>query len=179
APFPQPQYQHNPAKSCMLPDIQQNPKGQTMLKDQLASALATAMREKDTTALAALRLALAAVRDLEASARTKDKQVTPQENILLLRKMVEQRRESAQTYRDAKREDLALREDQEIKVLQRFLPRELDDDTLNTVIEEIIREVNAETLKDIGRVMAGLREQYAGQVDMKKASELTRAKLGN
>ncbi|MGR4000816.1 MAG: GatB/YqeY domain-containing protein [Alphaproteobacteria bacterium] len=150
-----------------------------MIKDDISSALATAMREKDTVALAALRLALAALRDLEADARVQDRQVTPQEGMLLLRKMVEQRRESSQTYRKAGREDLALREEQEIKVLRRFLPQELDGASLGNVLDEIIREVGAENLKDIGKVMAGLREQYAGRVDMKKASELVRARLGD
>ena len=150
-----------------------------MLKDDLAAALAAAIREKNKVAVSALRLALAAVRDLELTARTQDRQTTPQEGIALLRRMVQQRRELARVYTQAGHEDRAHREESEVEVLLKFLPQELDDAALEAVLEEMIRETSAESLKDIGRVMAGLREQYAGQVDMKRASELARRKLGD
>ena len=149
-----------------------------MLKEDLSAALAQAQREKDVVAVSALRLALAAVKDLEIDARGREGGLAPGEPLALLRRMVRQRAEAAAMYREGKRPELAEREEREGRILQGFLPEELSEGELGEVLDELIRETSAASLKDMSRVMAGLKEQYAGRADLRKASELLRRRLG-
>ena len=148
-----------------------------MAKQEIASALQVAQKEKNRVAVSALRLALAAIHDLEISARSDGRAVRADEVYTILRRMVRQREESAVAFREGKREELALQEEREIAVLREFLPQELDEVALGKVLDELIRETGAKSLRDLGSVMAGLKEQYAGQVDMRRAAELLRPRL--
>lgn len=143
-------------------------------------ALKLAMKEKDQLALSTVRLILAALKDRDITARGKGKAegVDEAEILSMLQSMIKQRRESAQTYCDAGREELAEREEAEIEVIQQFLPKQLDDDGVRAVIDEIIADTGANSIKDMGKVMGVLKEKYAGQVDMGKAGGLVKEKLG-
>ena len=91
--------------------------------------------------------------------------------------MVRQRRESIALYEQGKRDDLAAREAAEVVVIKRFLPRQLDETEVATVIGEVIDELGASSLKDMGRTMGVLKEKYAGQMDFAKASGLIKQRL--
>ena len=148
-----------------------------MIKQDIASALQVAQKERNALAVSALRLALAAIHDLEIEARSEERTLRADEVVVLLRRMVRQREESAVAFREGKREELALQEEREIVVLKAFLPQELGEQELRSVLDELIRENGAQSLQDMGGVMAGLKEQYAGRVDMRVAAELLRERL--
>jgi len=95
-----------------------------------------------------------------------------------LQSMVRQRRESIGLYQTAQRPDLAEREQKEIEVIERFLPRQLTGEELEAAVKETIAEIGAESLKDIGRTMGALKERYAGQMDFAKASAVVKEQLG-
>jgi uncharacterized protein YqeY len=96
----------------------------------------------------------------------------------MMQTMVKQRTESAKIYREGGREELAVKEEKEIKVIERFLPKQLGEDETKEIIKNIMAEIGASSIKDMGKVMAELKAKYAGQVDMGKASSLIKTLLG-
>lgn len=144
------------------------------------AALKEAMKNKDQTALSTIRLILAALKDRDITARGSGKAEGIDENEILsmLGSMIKQRQEAAKTYCDAGREELAEREETEIEVIQKFMPKQLDENEVVTAIESIISETGASDIKDMGKVMGALKAQYAGQIDMGKAGGLVKQKLG-
>ena len=141
--------------------------------------LKEALKEKDAIATATIRLILAALKDRDITARGAGKAEGIDENEILsmLSSMIKQRRESAQTYSDAGREELAEREDAEIEVIQSFMPQQLSAEEALQVIDELIAELGASDVKDMGKVMGVLKERYAGQIDMGQVSGQVREKL--
>lgn len=143
-------------------------------------ALKNAMKEKDQMSISTIRLILAALKDRDINARGSGHAEGIDENEILsmLATMIKQRRESAQTYCDAGREELAEREEEEIKIIQGFMPKQLEEAEILTIIDGIIADTGAESVRDMGKVMGVLKEKYAGQVDMGKAGGLVKEKLG-
>ncbi len=150
-----------------------------MFRTELSDALKDAMRAKEVRAVSTLRLILAALKDRDIAARGKgNSEGIGDEAILeLLQKMVRQRRESIGLYEKGDRQDLADKEAEEIEVIQRFLPKQLDPDQLRGAVQEVIEELGAATIKDMGRVMAALKERYAGRMEFGKASALVKERL--
>ena len=150
-----------------------------MMRDRLNEALKEATLAKDTCATATIRLILAALKDRDIAARSKDNQagISDEEILGLLQTMVKQRRESIEMYEKGGREDLAEREGREIDVIQRFLPEQMDEAAIATAVEQVIASVGAAGLKEMGKVMAALRVQYAGRMDFAKASAAAKQKL--
>ena len=130
--------------------------------------------------MATLRLISAAIKDRDIQARGTGKDDAPTEADLqaLLMKMVKQRKESAEVYEKGGRPDLAAKEREEITIIEEFLPRQMSEEEIAAAVEEVIAETGAQSLKDMGRVMGALKEKYAGQMDMAKASRLVKEKLG-
>jgi uncharacterized protein YqeY len=151
-----------------------------MLRSRLTDALKTAMKAKEAVCVSTLRLILAALKDRDIAARSKgNTDGISEEDILgLLQSMVKQRRDSIELYEKGGRMELAQREAEEIAVIQGFLPEQLSDDGMSEAIEGVIGEVEAASLKDMGRVMAALKEQFAGRMDFGKASALVKERLG-
>ena len=152
-----------------------------MLRQDINSALKDAMKAKDQLSVATLRLILAALKDRDIAARTKgsSESVGDPEIHELLQKMVRQRRDSIEMYEKGGRKDLADREAGEIEVIQRFLPRPLSEAEMQTAISEVIAELEASSIKDMGRVMGVLKERYAGHMDFGRASaEVMRSWMG-
>ncbi|MEK1894459.1 MAG: GatB/YqeY domain-containing protein [Rhizobium sp.] len=142
-----------------------------MLRDQLAAALKDAMKSKNAERLSTVRLIQAAVKDRDIANRGAGKEEASDDEILqILAKMVKQRDESAKIYEDNARPELAAKERAEIVVLQDFLPKQLSDADVRSNIAAIIAEIGAAGPKDMGKVMAVLKERYAGQMDFSKAS---------
>jgi uncharacterized protein YqeY len=150
-------------------------------RDELATALKLAMVEKDQVALSTVRLITAALKDRDILARGNGNAqgITDAEILSLLQSMVKQRQESSQTYADAGRDDLAEREMLEIDVIKRFMPAQMNDDEMNAAIDNVVTETGAENIKDMGKVMAALKEKHAGQMDMAKAGGAVKKKLAS
>ncbi len=150
-----------------------------MFRTKFSDALKEAMRAKEACAVSTLRLILAALMDRDIAARGKGNSegISDEAVLDLLQKMVRQRRESIELYEKGDRQDLADREAEEIVVIQRFLPKQLDPDQVQGAVQEIIEELGAATIKDMGRVMAALKERYAGRMEFAKASALVKERL--
>ena len=150
-----------------------------MFRTELSDALKDAMRAKEACAVSTLRLILAALKDRDIAARGKGNSegISDDDILDLLQKMVRQRRESIELFEKGDRQDLADKEAEEIKVIQRFLPKQMDSDQVRGAVQEIIEELGAATIKDMGRVMAALKERYAGRMEFGKASALVKERL--
>ncbi len=145
-----------------------------MFRTELNDALKDAMRAKEARAVSTLRLILAALKDRDIAARGKGNSegIGDQDILDLLQKMVRQRRESIELFEQGDRQDLADKEAEEIVVIQRFLPKQMDPDQVQNAVQEVIGELEAATIKDMGRVMAALKERHAGRMVFCKASAL-------
>ena len=151
-----------------------------MLRTRLSDTLKSSMKEKNERSVSTLRLILAALKDQDIAARGKgNKEGLSDDQILsLLQSMIKQRRESIKLYEQGGRMELAQREAEEIGVIEEFLPEQMSHDEMAIVITRIIGEVEAESLKDMGKAMGALKEQYAGQMDFAKASAMVKERLG-
>ena len=153
-----------------------------MLREQLNDTLKEAMKSKDPTTVSTLRLINAAIKDRDIADRTKggiDEEGISDDDILqLLQSMIKQRRDSIDAYTKGGRNELADQEAQEIEVIERFLPEQLGDEEMTTAVNGVIEAVGAESLKEMGAVMAKLREDFAGQMDFGKASGIVKKRLG-
>ncbi len=150
-----------------------------MLRTELNDALKVGLKAKEQTAVATLRLILAALKDRDIAARGKGNcdGIEEDEILEMLQKMVRQRRDSIELYDQGGRPELAEKERQEIEVIQRFLPKPLAEDELQGAVGDVISELDAKTIKDMGRVMGTLKERFAGRMDFGKASSLVKERL--
>jgi hypothetical protein len=151
-----------------------------MLRTSLNDALKAAMRERDSATTSTLRLILAALKDRDIAARPTGNQagIGDPEILSMLQGMIKQRRESIVLYEKGARADLVAKETAEITVIERFLPRQMDESAAAQAIGQIIKELGASSVKDMGRVMAELKARHAGQMDFAKASALVKQQLG-
>lgn len=150
-----------------------------MLRAELSDALKDAMRAKEQRTVATLRLTLAALKDRDINARGKGNSdgVDECEILSMMQTMVKQRHESIRMYEEGGRLELAEQEREEIEIIERFMPAQLAGDELETAVREVIREIAAKDMKDMGRTMAALKERYPGSMDFAKASGIVRAAL--
>ena len=150
-------------------------------RTEFNEALKEAQKAKDTTSVSTLRLILAALKDRDIAARGlgNAEGVDESEILSMLQSMIKQRNESAQTYADAGRDDLAQQEMAEIEVIEKFMPAQMDEEEVEDTVVSLISELGATDIKDMGKVMGALKSRYAGQLDMGKASGLVRAKLAS
>jgi uncharacterized protein YqeY len=149
-----------------------------MMRDLFTTALKESMKAGDKSRLAAVRLIQAAIKDKDIEARGAGKgQATDDEILSLLQKMIKQRQESATIYRDNNRPELAETEEGEIAVIQSFLPKQLDEAETKAAIAAAIVETGAAGMKDMGKVVAHLKERLSGQMEFGKASGLVKAAL--
>lgn len=150
------------------------------LRVRLQGATKEAMKAKDSARLSTLRLIGAAVKDREIAARGSDGdggELTEADLIAILSKMVKQRQESAKAYEEGGRLELAQKEEDEIGVIQEFLPRQLDEAETAAAIDGAIAELGASSIRDMGRVMAELRARHAGQMDFGSVGPMVKARL--
>ncbi len=148
-------------------------------RETLNLALKQAMKDKEAARLSTLRLIMAAIKDRDIAARAdgNDEGVTDDDILAILGKMVKQRQESAKVYEEGSRFDLAEQELSEIKIIEEFLPRQLDEAEVASAIEAAIAEVEATSIRDMGRVMGELKAKYTGQMDFGKAGPMVKNKL--
>ena len=151
------------------------------LRSRINTAMKQAMKDKSTERLSTIRLINAAIKDRDIAARTEGKEngVGDDEVLAILAKMTKQRQESAKTYEEAGRLDLSERELAEIKVIEEFLPRQLTDSEIQSAVSEAIKEVGANSIRDMGKVMASLKSKYAGQMDFGAVGALVKNNLSS
>ncbi len=151
-----------------------------MLRERLSEDLKLAMKAKDQRATSTLRLILAALKDRDIAARGKGNSdgIDEGEIVEMMQKLVRQRRESIQMFEQGGRPELAQQEAEEIVIIERFLPKSLSEAETAQAVGEVVAELGATSLKDMGRIMARLKELYAGRMDFGKAGALVKQQLG-
>jgi uncharacterized protein YqeY len=151
-----------------------------MLRQRLNDDLKAAMKSRDQRATSALRLILAALKDRDIAARTRGVTdgVDESEIIDMMQKMVRQRQESIALYKQGNRPELADQEQGEINIIERFLPKKMSESETDTAIASVVEELGASSIKDMGRVMAALKERYSGRMDFARVGQQVKQKLG-
>eukprot|EP01026_Neomeris_dumetosa_P070618 TRINITY_DN70663_c0_g1_i2.p1 TRINITY_DN70663_c0_g1~~TRINITY_DN70663_c0_g1_i2.p1 ORF type:complete len:152 (+),score=23.83 TRINITY_DN70663_c0_g1_i2:86-541(+) len=150
-----------------------------MLRERLRDALKEAMKGKDATGVSTIRLILATLKDRDISLREKGNQdgIDDEALLALLQTMVKQRQESIRLYEEGGRLELADQERQEIEVIKRFMPEQLGEKEMESAVDGLIKELDASSIRDMGRTMAELKSRYAGQMDFSQAAALVRQRL--
>lgn len=148
------------------------------MRDAIQAALKDAQKSQDKCRVSTLRLICAAVKDRDIANRSNGKDPVSDEEISeILTKMVKQRRESAETYEQAGRLELADQERQESAVILEFLPKQMCEEEVEQACENVVRETGAEGLRDVGKCMSTLKERFSGQMDFSKASGVVKSIL--
>jgi uncharacterized protein YqeY len=149
------------------------------LREQLNDAMKEAMKAKDAKRLATVRLILAALKDRDIAARTETSRdlLGDDEILSLLAKMIKQRDESAVAFDAGKRPELAAGEREEIAIIRSFMPAQMDEAGVKAAASATIADLGATSIKDMGKVMAAMKERYAGQMDFARASALVKESL--
>ena len=149
-----------------------------MLRDKINDAMKAALKAQDKLRLSTLRLVNAAIKNADIEARTAAKTALGDEDLLgLLQKMIKQRQESVELYEKGGRKELADQERAEIEIIKGFLPAQMSDAEAKTAIAAIVKSTGAQGIKDMGKVMAALKQAYAGKMDFGQASGLVKAAL--
>ena len=150
-----------------------------MLRDQLNEALKEAMRAREMGAVGTIRLILAKLKEVDIASRTEaDREGVADDKILsMMQGMIKQRNESITLYEKGNRADLADKEKAEIVVIQRFLPKQMDEAAVEAAVKDAVASAGATSIKDMGGVMAALKAKYAGQMDFAKASAVVKKVL--
>ncbi len=144
------------------------------LKSQVIDDMKAAMKAKDKKLLGTIRLLTAAIKQIEVDER---RELSDDDTVAVVVKMVKQRKDSAKQYQDADRNDLAEQELYEISVLEKYLPEQLSESDIEDLIEKAIASVGAQGMQDMGKVMGMLRSQLAGRADMGLVSQKIKSQL--
>jgi hypothetical protein len=149
-----------------------------MLAEQIQTDLKTAMKARDTTAMAALRMVLSRIKEARVAEGHRG-DVTDAEVETLIRREAKRRSEAAETFSAAGRDELAAKEQAELAVLERYLPEEMPDTELTGIIDEAIAATGASSQRDFGRVMAAVMAKVSGRADGSRVNAMVRERLGN
>ena len=149
------------------------------MRDKLSSELKTAMKGGQKRRVETIRLINAAVKDRDIEARTSGQPVGDAEILSLMQKMIKSRQESLDIYAKAGRDDLATREKDEIEIISEFLPQQMEEADVVKAVDAAVANVGATTIKDMGKVVSGLKADYAGRMDFARASALVKSRLAS
>jgi uncharacterized protein YqeY len=151
-----------------------------MLRQRFTDQLKAAMKSKELLLVSTVRLIIAKLKeqDIDARGKGKTEPISDAEIQQMLLGMIKQRRDSVVLYEQGKRPELADKERGEIAIIERFLPKQLSEAELEAAVTAVIAEIGAQGMKDMGRVMAALKERHAGQMDGAKASQIVKRSLG-
>ncbi|HWT30288.1 MAG TPA: GatB/YqeY domain-containing protein [Propylenella sp.] len=148
------------------------------MREAVTEALRAAMKSRDQAATGTLRLISAAIKERDIDARGRGREAAgPDELVATLAKMIRQREEAAKIYEEAGRPELAARERAEIELIRGFLPKQMDEEEMRAAVRAAIAETGAASARDMGRVMALLKERHAGRMDFGKASTAVKSLL--
>ena len=150
-----------------------------MLLDHIKDDLKIAMKAKNSLVISTLRMVTSAIKNIEINNRSSNNlnSVDDAEIIQLLSKMIKQRKESADIYSNSDRRDLEKKENDEIIIIQKYMPKQIDENEFSSIIDEAIKETNSSEIRDMGKVMSFLKENYSGQMDFGKVSVMLKGKL--
>jgi uncharacterized protein YqeY len=150
-------------------------------RTEITNALKQSLKDKNKVAMGTIRLMIAAMKDRDIEARSKGNAegITEPEILAMLQSMIKQRQESHKTYAEAGREDLARREEEEIEIILGFMPKQMDDVEMKVAVDGLVTEMDVSDIRDMGKLMAELKNRYAGQLDMAKAGALVRQRLAS
>jgi len=149
-----------------------------VLRDDINKALTEAMKAKNERAVSTLRMVNSTLKNADIEARGNGRPPLGDAELLsLLQKMIKQRQESVEMYQKGNRADLVKQEQEEIAIIQSYLPKQMSDAEMTAAIEAAIKDTGAAGMKDMGKVIGALKGKYAGQMDMAKASGMVKAKL--
>ena len=149
------------------------------MRDRISQSLKDAMKGGNKRRVSTFRLIMAAIKDRDIAARGNGgERVTDEDILQIFTKMIKQRFESAKMYEEGNRLELAEQEREEIEIIREFLPKQLSDDEVKEICAKIVEEVEASSLRDMGKCMAALKERYPGQMDFGKASGIVKGLLG-
>ena len=149
------------------------------MREKLNEALKDAMRARDMAAVGTIRLILAKLKEVDIAQRTEaNREGVADDKILsMMQGMIKQRNESITLYEKGNRADLADKEKAEIAVIERFLPKQMDEAAVEAAVKDAVASAGAKSIKDMGGVMAALKAKYAGQMDFAKASAVVKKTL--
>ena len=153
-----------------------------MLKKKLTENLIAAVKKKDKESINTIRLILAAIKDKEIAIRSEGKKEEISQEIIfsILKNMIKQRNESIDLYKKGNRQELVDKEKKEIDIIQRFLPKQLDENVIKDICKEIIEKLNAKNMSDMGKVMAEIKKhKSSSQIDMANASSYVKIVLNS
>ena len=150
-----------------------------MLLDHIKDDLKIAMKAKNSLVISTLRMVTSAIKNIEINNRSSNNSnsVDEAEIIQLLSKMIKQRKESADIYSNSDRRDLEKKENDEIIIIQKYMPKQIDENEFSSIINEAIIETNSSKIRDMGKIMGFLKENYSGQMDFGKVSAMLKGKL--
>jgi uncharacterized protein len=150
-----------------------------MIRQKISEALKDSMRAKDEARTTTLRTINAAIKqkDIDVARPRGDQQIGEDEVLNLLQGLIKSRRESIELYRQGARQDLVDKESAEIALIEGFLPKQMNEDETRAAVRDLIASLGATSVKDMGKVMAALKSNYAGQLDMTKASAIVKQTL--
>jgi uncharacterized protein YqeY len=137
------------------------------------------MKAKDSLTVSTLRMVTSAIKNVEINNRASDSSgsINESEIIQLISKMIKQRKESAEIFSTSDRKDLEKKENDEIKIIQKYMPLQIDDSKINSILDEAIKETDSVQIRDMGKVMSFLKDNYSGQMDFGKVSGMLKDKL--
>ena len=150
-----------------------------MLLDLIKEDLKIAMKAKDSLTVSTLRMVTSAIKNVEINNRASDSSgpINESEIIQLISKMIKQRKESAEIFSTSGRKDLEKKENDEIKIIQKYMPLQIDDSKINSILDEAIKETDSVQIRDMGKVMSFLKDNYSGQMDFGRVSGMLKDKL--
>ncbi len=149
------------------------------LRSRFTAALKTAMLAKDAATTSTVRMIMAKLKEADINARPSGvEKVSDEQVVAMLRGMVKSRRESVELYRQGNRPELVEKEEAEIRVIEGFLPQQMDEAAMRAAVDAAVAEAGAASIKDMGKVMAALKAKHAATMDMAKAGPMVKAALG-
>ena len=149
------------------------------LVDKINEKYKVSIKEKDNNTINTLRLIKSSIKDKEIALRSKQEKLQDKDILSLLQNMIKQRKDSIEAFSKANRNDLIEREESEIIVIEKFLPKQLGEGETQQIITKIIKENNLSSLKDMGKLMSIIKINYVGQIDMGVAGKIAKSSLGN
>lgn len=150
-----------------------------MLRDDLQNALKESMKNRDMNTVGAVRLIIAGMKEKDVDARGKGQEKASDADLLaMMQNMVKQRKDSIKMYVDGNRQDLADKEQNEIAIIEKFLPKQMSEAEIETAVKAIIASTGAASMKDMGKVMSVLKAEYVGKMDFGKANGVIKNLLG-
>jgi uncharacterized protein YqeY len=157
----------------------QQRKDLAMVREKISAALKDAMKSKNETAVSTLRMINAAIKqkDIDVARARGDEKIADEEILSLLQALIKSRRESIEMFRQGNREDLIQKESAEIAVIEQYLPQQLGAEETQKAVDAAIAKTGAASVKDMGKVMAALKADFAGQLDMSRVSALVKQRL--